>query len=460
MWSRASGASGPNENLKARGTANGPRRWKMRTGLVGVAASLGVLLISMVSSPNFLDTKGGVATLGEVAEPEDHGDLAIGEGRAVMLGAIALEEAPGCPLYLDIGQPLQVLAGDFTGNGRGDLVITAFAFEHEARTFRTGVWLLSAGESDSFGEPVLIHEVMWGDGPALMTVAEDVDDDGVLDFVLLDLTSKGVWILSGDGLGGIKRETFVEVPGLVLAADIAIADLDRDGRKDIVIAGLHAIYVLWGSEDSTWLPDVAVDCAADEEAYKLVVGDFDGDGLEDLALVVIETTVMPVDYRIDVLVNTGGRGFLRGAQISFEEPGLGLFALAAGDLNGDGHLDLITSGGEAVWVLVSLGSGNFTLDKAFFVFDPFIPMIALGGLSADGCPNIVVPASTIHRVVISGECYSEHIPRALSMTGFVFPSPSAVGVWDINGDSLPDLVVAGSDVEGQTVLSVLLSRER
>lgn len=388
----------------------------------------------------------------------------LGRGRGITIGSVSLEEAPGFPLRLRIGQAVHLVAGDFNLDGHVDLAVTAFAVSGEDGISRTGLWILIAEEPGRFGEPLLLHEDVLEGGPAFMAAAaEDLDNDGWLDFVLIDIANIGLWIMLGDGSGGLREKVFVEVPGLVAPSDLAILDLDGDGERDLVVAGLLAVHVLWGTKDGGYLPAIAADYSVDGDAYRLVVGDFDEDGLGDLAVLVVDATVNPPEYWIDILSNAGERRFSRGSRMAIEGPGDWVFALAAGDLDGDGHLDLVTSKGGCLYVLLGSGTGSFVLDSSRFILDPFVPMIALGDLSTDGCLNIIVLGTTIDRVLITRECYTEHRPRVMSMTGFSYPSPRACSLVDVNGDGIPDLVVAGSEWERSdswTVISVLLSRRR
>jgi len=138
-----------------------------------------------------------------------------------------------------------------------------------------------------------------------------------------------------------------------------------------------------------------------------------------------------------------------------------VFALAKGDLNRDGHLDLVTARGGHIFVLLGLGTGAFEIDAPYFVLDQFVPMIALHDLSGDGCLNVIVLGWTIDRVLISRECYTERRPRVMSMGGFPFPAPRACAVLDVNHDGMMDMVVVGGeweDGDDWTILSVLLGR--
>jgi|GEM_PF-3482231 len=391
-------------------------------------------------------------------------ELQQSEGsRKVTIGNVQFVEVPEFSSKFEIGQPLHLTTADVNNDGYIDLVLTTFTINGNEEGFRTRLWTV-LGEKTGFQQPSLLHEVEWYGGPAFIAAAEDLDNDGCADFVLLDFANKGLWIFFGDGEGGLKTKVFVEILDIFQPVDLAIVDLDEDGNTDFVVAGLRTVHVLWGTTQGVFYPTTIADYSVDGDAVKIVVGDFDRNGRKDLAVLRVTATVMPVEYWIDVLTNIEGRHFVRRTSIKIAEPAewQGVFALATGDLNGDGNLDLVTARGGFIWVLLGLENGTFKINARYFVLDQFVPTITLHDLSGNGCLNIIVLGWSINAVLITHDCYSEHRPRAMSLVGFPFPAPRACVVVDINRDGLVDLIIAGTEWEnskGWTILSVLLGEK-
>ncbi|MEM7479574.1 MAG: FG-GAP-like repeat-containing protein [Acidobacteriota bacterium] len=197
----------------------------------------------------------------------------------------------------------RLLLGDFTGEGRADLVF--------------------------IGDP----GVREGDGPAL-------------------------WLMAGDGVGGFGwNRVALGAIAEKLGRGLAAADFDQDGRLDLAVISLAApgappnftrswIELLRGSGDGSfepmaryWVPESSQDA--------LVSGDFDGDGHADVASAGAFYGPGRPGARLTVAYGDGAGG-IRGREVVSglaEFPGATPSALAAADLDADGRLDLLSSSG-------------------------------------------------------------------------------------------------------------------
>jgi hypothetical protein len=217
--------------------------------------------------------------------------------------------------------PLGLLAGDWNGDGLSDLAFGGFG--------TTLSVLVAAG--NGYFRPRIDYTV--GSDPSAMT-SLDANGDGKMDLAVVNPTSGTVSILIGHGDGTFSPPTTVPItPAPFLAAAVAAADFNRDGRTDLAV-GVYGVSphatILMGNGDGSFQPPVTI--ASGSASISLAVADFNSDGISDLAL---------ADFgAIRVLLGDGRGGFGPGALI----PLAGAVTpswVGVADLRGTGQLDLV-----------------------------------------------------------------------------------------------------------------------
>jgi len=120
--------------------------------------------------------------------------------------------------------------------------------------------------------------------------------------------------------------------------DIAVRDMDGDGRLDILIASGDGVfaYHVDDVDNLKSIQPVRITSAAPIKA--MAFGDFDRDGRLDVAVAVDSHAVIPF------MNDKGKRGNFRERR---RLSNLRVIVLASADMDGDGHLDKV-NGGESV----------------------------------------------------------------------------------------------------------------
>ena len=191
----------------------------------------------------------------------------------------------------------------------------------------------------------------------------DFDRDGILDLIAAYSSGNtlNAYFFKGNGDGTFAAP--VQLPNAVGALqngyvmDMAVGDFDGDGNLDVAINGNYSTVVFyWGNGDGTFTPDVK---NWGDGSYNLgrgmATGDFNEDGLDDIARAAN-------GGMLKVFLSNGDRTFITTNLVATGMGDNDPYAVAAGDFDEDGHLDLLVAGGPSGTVnfLKGFGDGTFT----------------------------------------------------------------------------------------------------
>jgi len=322
--------------------------------------------------------------------------------------------------------PLALVAADFNRDGRPDL---AFGAHHGATCcyLRDGTIVLGRGD---FGfDPGGAYRS--GVGPVAVA-AGFFDGDADIDLaVISDAYWDEVAINVGRGDGTMGRAPEVLDPGGG-AGDVALGDVDGDGRPDIVSLDPYTgrLGVLRSEGGGHFAAPLTR--AIGRSVRSFALGDFNGDGLDDVAI---------LDAVVDeiALFTSSGAGLFRDPIVI--RPGLDLRAIAAAEVTGDGIEDLLVASGDGGVVILLDAPGNGTHSPLRLPAGSDHPHALLAAdVNGDGLPDIVVAGETL--AVLAGIAPGQFEPPRVVATEIEYLPLLTAG--DLNHDGRADIAVARS----------------
>lgn len=271
--------------------------------------------------------------------------------------------------------------------------------------------------------------------PMYMAVA-DVSGDGIEDIVTANYGTDDVSVLISIGDGTFMPRVNYAVGDNPYA--VSLADLNGDSVLDMVTAdsgqggGGDTVTVRLGVGNGTF--NAARSYAAGDAINDVAVGDFNGDGKEDLITVV----AAGANDSVVILFGCGNGSF--SAPLTSTEDFINPQQVDVGDFNDDGNLDMIMNGGSSAYVRLGNGNGTFKAGTSFSpgysVHDVFV-----SDLNEDGNDDFVVNGSGSGwmSVYLGAGSGTFQLSRSYSTSG----SMRQISEGDLNGDGGTDLVVAG-----------------
>ena len=293
--------------------------------------------------------------------------------------------------------------------------------------------------------------------------AGDFNGDGNVDLAVLNSNDQTISILLGNGDGTFKvsRTTYSTGSGPVA---LITGDFDGDGNLDLAALNStdQTVTVRLGNGDGTFggrntysLPGVLLTLTT---PTALTMGDFNGDGIPDLAVAESATTLgfIPANGLVDVMLGDGTGAFPAGS-VSQISVGKAPSAVVAGDFNGDGNLDFAVSNQSDNTISVMKGNGSGTTFTNFSG-SPFgtgggtsPAAIALADFNGDGQPDLAVAESGQNRVDIfkgNGDGSFTLLANATS-TG---NKPVSIVAGDFNADGKVDFAVTNQSDNTTTIM--------
>jgi hypothetical protein len=379
----------------------------------------------------------------------------LGEGNAAFGGSSFTSNA-GVANSL----PIAITTADFNGDGKLDL---AFVNSGQTGSSLDNTVSVLLGKGDGTFQPQMTFAT--GVLPADLQVG-DFNADGKVDLAVAnEICAPGaascgagsVSVLLGNGDGTFRPHIDTTVG--VTPLQLAVADFNGDGKSDIAVVnnGLghgNTFSTLIGNGDGTFASPASTTLAGPPTA--IVATDMNHDGKADVVVSTLDPNPQSPVYEppfLSVFLGKGDGTFQPpiNLQTGAAPDGAGQL-LVAGDVDGDGNMDLMGAHVESAGITTFFGKGDGsiagTADTGNLVTTGFF---ALGDFDGDGKPDLAVAEQSSNLGIYFNNGFGQFqriflpgVQAFLPIEEFVVPmgltlNDRVVAVGDFNGDGALDV---------------------
>lgn len=347
--------------------------------------------------------------------------------------------------------PGSVEIADFNGDGKVDVVVANEQSSNVSILLGDGRGKFAPAKGSPFPAGHLPNDIAIG----------DFNRDAKLDLAVANHEEKHFTILLGDGNGGFapapNSPFVVEVKPHVHA--VATGDLDGDGNPDLVTDSWanDQVLALFGDGKANFRTPGTFVKVGKRPYQRHRVADVNGDGKADIL------TTNTEGNNVTVLLSHGRGGLKQSAGSPFA-CGDSPFNFAVGDVNGDGTIDLAVvdspssmaegRGKDGLTVMLGNGNGGFTMLAGSPLATGKTPnRVAIGDVNGDGVNDIAVSSPDDNNITLF--LMSSRGTVASSSTIAVGGKPKGLAIRDLNGDGKADVVTTNN---GDNTVTIMLSK--
>lgn len=365
--------------------------------------------------------------------------------RYLLLFSILLQSTQAQSEHTTIGEIKYNAALMATGEGQPSLAVCDFNADGNLdiviANYDDGT--LKTYQGDGTGKLVKVSQFPVGDNPSGIDVS-DINTDGHLDLVIANHETSYITILLGDGTGQFKSsaQSPLRIESKPHPHTVRLADLNGDGNVDLVAdsRSQEGLRVLNGNGNGMFeTPGYLVDAGGDP--YRgFAINDLNGDGHLDI--------VTPNQHDVAIILNTGhaSKPFTLTTIPQTESP----FSVDLADMTGDQHQDLVLVSNEnSISIIPGDSTGSFIdAKKSTLDSTPGAKQIALGDIDGNHIKDALISNWTGQLLIAFG---GKESIRTVTFSHPRISHPWGIALADLNNDGKNDIIIA----DGESAVAVV-----
>lgn len=335
-----------------------------------------------------------------------------------------------------------ITTADLDNDGKPDLAIVN-ATSDKVSIFRN---------TGSIGSIALANKIDYATGSFPLNIAAgDLDGDGKPELIVVNLQSYNISVFKNNSTPGtISFSSKTDYQTGDQPRNVAIADIDNDGKPDLVVAnngsGSVSVFINTSTPGNvSFTSQLTFYTGSQSLPFDVAVADLDGDNKPDVA-------VTGQSGLINILRNTSAGGAVSFATPIYVDFGWSARSISIADLDGDGKPDIIlaNSSNNAVSIFKNLSSvGNVSLaPKLNYITNngstDYPTKVSIADMNGDGKPDIVALFGNALNSfsILKNTANSGTISFAARADYTTNGSADAIAISDLDGDGKPDMAIA------------------
>jgi len=306
---------------------------------------------------------------------------------------------------------LSVDTGDFDGGNGTDIVTANWEMDNVSVFLNSG----TGG--------YIVSNYSVGNGPGCVVVG-DLDEDGHEDLAVANTGNDSISVLLNNGSGGF--ESHVEYALGAAPLKIALGDINGNDGPDIVASLFEVGLVALLINDGDGAFGAPVPLAVGQNPQGVDTGDVNNDGHIDIV------TANKNDSKVSLLLNNGVNGFYPKVDFNtaFKPNSVTLV-----DLDGDQYEDIVTCGKQRVTILRYNGTG---VERSENLVGRGATSVTAGDIDGDGDPDILTTNGNDHTITVLYNDGNGKFRKSIDYPVGTFPKDIAIA--DMENDSDLDVI--------------------